>query len=394
MDQLFAVTAPGLEQLTAFELQQLGLLAAPTTEDKTNNVIPGVEAGGVTFRGKLDEIYRANLQLRTTSRVLIRIGHFYAASFSELRKKASRLNWPRFVTAGQSVAVRATCHKSKLYHSAAVAERIYGAIEDRLGAPVMPQKVADEDADNPPQLIVVRIVNNQCTVSVDTSGELLHRRGYRQAVAKAPLRETFAAALLLAAKWDSRTPLLDPFCGSGAIPIEAALMARGMAPGSQRRFAFMDWPGFDEKRWQALVAQSVTQIVPASDLPPIVASDRDAGAIRMARENAERAGVADNIEFHCRTVSALQAPSQLGWVVTNPPYGVRVSADNDLRNLYAQFGKVLRANCKNWHVAILCADQKLLGQTGLKLDSSFSFTSGGIKVRLGRGIVTEASRRA
>lgn len=379
MESFFAVTTPGLEAITAQELRRLNLLSM-------TDGAALAEAGGVAFQGDPDAMYHANLWLRTASRILLRVGEFHATAFSELRDKAGRIDWARYVRPAQPVVIRATCHKSKLSHSDAVAERIIGAIADRLGVPVFQQKPTDEEAANPPQLIVVRLVNNRCTVSIDTSGELLHRRGYRQAVAKAPLRETLAAAMLFIAEWDTTSPLIDPFCGSGTIAIEAALLALGLPPGRQRRFAFMDWPGFDEKRWAAVLADAQ----PRSGIvvPPILASDRDAGAIRMAQENARRAGVAGDIEFICQAVSAIRSPARLGWVITNPPYGIRVSANRDLRNLYAQLGNVLRAKCPDWHVAIMCTDLMLLGQTRLALDTSHVLMNGGIKVRVAKGVVT------
>jgi putative N6-adenine-specific DNA methylase len=387
-DLFFAVAAPGLEELVALELRQLGLQpgADPTRR-------PGEPAGGVAFPGELEDLYRANLHLRTASRVLVRLGDFYAAAFSELRKKASRLEWERFLKPGQPVAVHATCHKSKLYHSDAVAERVAGAIGDRLGKPSPQVKPASEEggspaaeeADLPPQLVIVRLVNDHCTISLDSSGALLHRRGYRLATAKAPLRETLAAAMLLASGWETASPLLDPFCGSGTIAIEAALLARGLPPGVNRKFAFMSWPGYNFHRWMSLVDRLRPR--PASDLPPIQASDRDAGAVELAKENARRAGVLETIEFTCRAVSAVEPPPGPGWVVTNPPYGLRVSEGKDLRNLYAQFGNVLRRACPGWQVAILSSDLALLRQTGLKLDTSFGMLNGGVSVRLGRGRV-------
>lgn len=396
MDTFYAVTAPGLEALAAQELRRLGLLKGdPTSGTAERETRPlshqESEAGGVAFDGELEDLYRANLHLRTASRVLVRLGTFRAVSFPELRKKARRLAWERYLAPGQPVALRTTCHKSRLYHSDAVAERVAGAIGDRLGSPTPPVKVkpsSDEStgaAGEHHQLVVVRMLNDECTVSVDASGQLLHRRGYRLASAKAPLRETLAAALLLAAGWDEAAPLLDPFCGSGTIAIEAALLAQGLPPGHSRRFAFMKWPAFDPKRWGALLAAA--QPRPTAALPVILASDRDAGAIRLARENAERAGVAQAIEFSTRAVSAITPPAGPGWVVTNPPYGVRVSANQDLRNLYAQLGHVLRRHCSGWQVAILSSDRKLLAQTGLRLDTSFTTVNGGVKVRLGKGRV-------
>lgn len=388
MEKLFAVCAPGVEPFVAQELGDLGLLVAPSAPVAPALAVPGaeVEVGGVEFSGDRTAIYRANLHLRTASRVLLRLGDFYAASFPELRKKAGRLAWENYLHPGQPVAVRASCHKSRLYHSDGVAERVLAAIGDRLGQITPPGKFDEAGEAPPPQLVVARLDHDRCILSVDTSGTLLHRRGYRLAVAKAPLRETLAAAMLLASGWDCTAPLLDPFCGSGTIPIEAALLAYQIAPGRRRRFAFMDWPGYNPAGWQALLAEAEAQ-VRAAPGPVIQASDRDAGAIQMAQANAERAGLAGQIEFARRAVSAVQPPPGPGWVVTNPPYGLRVSANQDLRNLYAQLGNVLRAYCPGWQTAILCSDPLLLGQTRLKLRVGLRLVNGGVNVRLGLGQV-------
>ncbi len=372
MDTFFVVATPGLEQLCAQEMRLLELS-------------PQVEPGGLIFKAELPALYRANLHLRIASRILARVGQFfYATTFAELREKAGRLPWERFIRPGQPVAIRVTCHKSKLIHTDAVAERLAGAIYDRLGKESPLRKPGGEEAPAAAQLIVARVDNDRVTVSMDTSGELLHRRGYRQAVAKAPLRETLAAAMLLASGWDGKSPLVDPFCGSGTIPIEAAMLALGIPPGLKRRFAFMDWPGYDETTWKAMLNE--VQPLPGTQMS-IFASDRDAGAVKMARENAARAGVEAFIHFDCQAVSAINLPEQVGWVVTNPPYGVRVSEGKDLRNLYAQFGNVMRAHASGWNVAILSSDLMLLGQTGLKMDTSFSTINGGLGVHLGRGTV-------
>jgi len=373
MDSFFAVSAPGLEPFTA---QELGGLF-PDLERAT---LPG----GVLFKGDLTALYRANLYLRTASRILARLGNFfYATTFLELQKRASRLPWERFLSPGQPLSMHVTCHNSKLYHSDAVGRSVSAALEERLGT-ASPLLKSDEQTAQPPQLIVVRLSDDKCSVSVDSSGTLLHKRGYRQAVAKAPLRETLAAALLMASGWDQASPMLDPFCGSGTIPIEAALLALGIPPGIKRRFAFMDWPNFDQPLWQTLHASAST----LHGQPPIIlASDRDAGAIKMAHGNAERAGVSDHIEFKCQAVSSITPPDNIGWVVTNPPYGLRLSEGKDLRNLYAQFGNVLRQNCPGWNLSVLCSDPVLLGQMQVKMDASLNLVNGGIRVRLGRGIV-------
>jgi len=220
---------------------------------------------------------------------------------------------------------------------------------------------------------------------MDSSGALLHRRGYRLATAKAPLRETLASTMLMASGWDALSPFLDPFCGSGTLPIEAALLARRVPAGHLRRFAFMDWPNFDSKFWEELLGHASKAV--ASDFPRIIASDRDAGAIQAAQANAERAGVADCIEFSCKAISAIDPPPGPGWVVTNPPYGVRLKKTNDLRDLYAQLGKVLRTRCPGWRVTLLCDRVQLIRSTGLEFDRGISMMNGGLKVRLLRGLV-------
>lgn len=374
--ELFAACAPGLEPYLEGELRALnvaGVRAAP---------------GGVTFRGGLAELYRANLHLRTASRVLVRLGRFHASEFWQLHKRAARLPWENYLRPGQPVALRATCRKSKLYHSDGVAERAAKAIGERLGQPVDWQPPAAEDegesvAALAAQLIVIRLDHDDCTISLDSSGELLHRRGYRLATAKAPLRETLAAGVLLASGWPPGQPLLDPFCGSGTLPVEAALLALAIPPGRARDFTFRRWPDYDAVLFESLRAQSETS---ASTPLAISGSDRDAGAIESARANAERAGVATSVEFIQCSISAITPPADSGWIVTNPPYGVRVSQNHDLRDLYAAFGKVLRERFRGWRVAFLCPDAALAHHTGLALAGSpASFVNGGLTVKLWQG---------
>ena len=382
MESLFAVCAPGLEPIVAGELQDLGL--------KTESA-PRFGAGGVRFEASYQGMQRANLLLRCADRVLVRLGEFRATAFSELEKRAGLLPWEKHLAPGRPVAFKVASWRSRLYHENAVALRLPGAIARRLGQPPAAAGGGEAPVEALAQLIVISLEDDHCTVSVDTSGELLHRRGYRLATAKAPLRETLACAILKASGWDAASPLLDPFCGSGTIPIEAALLARRMLPGAARRFAFMDWPGFDRAAWAKLMAENST--VPAV-VPRIMASDRDAGAVRAARENAERAGVAGLIEFSCRAVSAIAPPPAPGWIVSNPPYGVRLRGQNDLRNLYAQLGKVLRSKCAGWQAALLCGDKRLLAGAGLGFETRHSTLNGGLKVSLECGTIPPESKIA
>lgn len=386
----FAVAAPGLPPYTAAELRQLGLLHRRSKEHKR-----AVEAGGVTFSGDRAALYRANLHLRTASRVLVRLGDFRAENFQQVRARTAALAWEQFLAPGQPIDLRVTCHKSRLYHSGAVAERVAAAVEERLGQAPALHKGDEESDDQPPQLVVVRLDHDVCTISVDSSGALLHRRGYRLATAKAPLRETLAAGLIMAAGWPAGDalppPLIDPFCGSGTIPIEAALMALHSAPGRQRRFAFMTWPDFDAGLWQRLLDEANRQMAQRraaiDGRLAIFGSDRDAGAIAAAQANAARAGVGDATDFACHALSAIDPPAGPGFVVTNPPYGQRVRGGPDLRNLYAQLGNVLRQHCPDWQATILSSELRFLAQIGLALDTSVTFVNGGIDVLVARGRV-------
>jgi putative N6-adenine-specific DNA methylase len=376
----FAVTAPGLEPLAARELRELGLA-------------PGApEPGGVSFRATPAGLYAANLRLRTASRVVVRVAEFPARAFHELERQARRIPWERFVAPGTAVAFRVTCRKSRLYHSDAVAERLHAAAE-RAGA--VPGRAAPDDAEGDTdgdaadaaasegataQLFVVRLLHDRVTISADSSGALLHRRGYRQAVAKAPLRETLAAAMLLASDWDPAAPLVDPMCGSGTIAIEAALLARRVAPGIGRDFAFRRWPEADAGVWAAEVARAEGEALPAA-AAPIVAADRDAGAVAATVANAERAGVAADVLAVQRPLSALEPPPGAGWLVTNPPWGARVGEADRLRDLYARLGQVARARCPGWTVGLLSGDPRLDAQTGLPLVERFRTTAGGLRVR-------------
>ncbi len=376
---LFAVCAPGLETILRQEMARLGLSPRPSPAEPAAPPA-GEEEGGVEFEGGLKDIYRANLWLRTASRVLLRIegGEFPAVGFPELRRKVHNLPWERYLSPGQPIYLRVSSHASRLYMKRVIAEHIAQGITARLGKPS--PLVKAEEGDGAAQLILARIQRDLCTLSVDSSGEHLHRRGYKLAVAKAPLRENLAAGMLLAAEWEGAAALLDPFCGSGTIPIEAALLAGNIPPGRLRRFQFQSWPGFAAALWQEILRAADAQR--KADLPLILASDRDAGAIQMAQENAQRAGVADCIQWTRQAVSAITPPQAPGWLVTNPPYGVRVSETQDLRNLYAQFGHVLRAKCPAWRVFVLCPDDRLLGQTSLRFEYYFTLNNGGLAVKL------------
>jgi putative N6-adenine-specific DNA methylase len=365
----FAVTAPGIEGICARELEQLG-------------VRPTVEEGGVTWSGDSGLLAAANLWLRTASRVLVRVAEFRAKTFFELERSARKIDWERFVVPGGGVRFRVTCRKSKLYHSGAVAQRFAEAVVPRTGATVAGDAQSEDDEDSTPtgQLFVVRFLHDVCTVSADSSGELLHRRGYRQALAKAPLRETLAAAMLLGAGWTGEMPLTDPMCGSGTVPIEAARLARRMAPGRDRRFAFLGWPETNLGAWKARLDRAREGELPRSPVS-ITGADRDRGAIDAAAANAERAGVREDLDLRVQPISALAADDSRGLIISNPPYGARVGERDRLRNLYAQLGNVVRQKRPDSALAILLSDRQLEAQVGLPFRDVFETRNGGIAVR-------------
>jgi putative N6-adenine-specific DNA methylase len=238
----------------------------------------------------------------------------------------------------------------------------------------------ERDSDSTLQRFVVRLFRDQCTISVDSSGARLHRRGYRLETAKAPLRETLAAGLLLSSGWRGATPLADPMCGAGTIPIEAALIARRIPPGWGRGFAFERWPETRAGLVDGVRARLAEEIRPAAPAP-IVGADRDAGAIAAAEANAERAGVAGDIGWRRAPISALTLPPGPGTIAVNPPYGARIGDRTRLRDLYAEFGHVVRRVAPGWSVVLIGADPALERQVALGWRPIVRTDNGGLPIR-------------
>jgi putative N6-adenine-specific DNA methylase len=379
----YAVVAPGLEEVAAAELTRLGA----SVEER--------EAGGLAFRAGPELLADVNVGARTVSRILVRLAEFPVRALGELERRARQVPWERMVAPGTPVRFRVTCRKSRLYHTGAVAQRLAEGLLHRVpGAVLAGGDVVDaEEGGDDAQLFVVRVIHDRCLISADSSGAHLHQRGYRLAVAKAPLRETLAAALLLAAEWDPRAPLLDPFCGSGTIPIEGALLARRIAPGLLgRTYAAERWPELAGSAWEGARARAREAVLPAAPAP-ILASDRDEGAVAATIANAERAGVAGDVVVAHRPFSALVGPAGSGWLVSNPPYGARIGDATELRDLFARLGQVARNRLGGWRLAILAADSRLVGQTRLPLEERLRTTNGGIPVRLMVGRVPSSVPR-
>jgi putative N6-adenine-specific DNA methylase len=365
----FVVAVPGLEPLLLHEVQRLGIRPARAVR------------GGVECNITWPQLWAINLRSRVATRVLVRVARFHADGFHSLQVGLRAVDWaawlPAVGEASGGITVAATCDKdSKLYHSGAVEERVV----EELGRPLGGQAVQ------------VRVQRDVVTVSLDAGGAPLHHRGWRGPAGKAPMRESLAAALVLASEWNMKSPLVDPFCGSGTIAIEAALIARRIAPGRNRTFAFQQWPSFQPTAWERVLRGADGDVVPKC--PPIIASDRDAGAVAASIENAGRAGVGNNVEVLQRSVSDLALPQKAGWIVSNPPYGHRVGGragegggDHDLRNLYDRFGAVVRERARGWHVALLAAHDTPVARMHLPLRPTLATTNGGIEVAVHTGVV-------
>lgn len=359
--EILLVGTPGLEPELLAEARQL----------KFAN--PKQITGGVTIEGGWPDVWRANLQIRGCARVLARIGSFHVAHLAQLDKRARAFPWKEYLRFDQPVCVEATCRKSKIYHSGAAAQRIATAITEELGPTI------EKDASI---AIKARIEKDLCTISIDTSGEMLHKRGHKEAVAKAPMRETLASLMLRRCGFYGNEPLLDPMCGSGTFVIEAAEIANGLMPGRSRNFAFEDLKSFDPKVWEQLKLLKPH----LNSSFKFYGSDRDAGAIKAAIANAERAGVQTNTSFAQKPISELSPPEgPAGLVIVNPPYGLRIGDKKPLFALYETLGQVLLQRFKGWRVGLVTADTSLAKATKLPfVQSEKPILHGGLSVQLFR----------
>ena len=357
--EIFLVAIPGLEAALRDEAVERGFSDARLVD------------GGVALTGGWTDVWRANLELRGPTRVLVRIASFRAMHLAQLDKRSRKVPWSEFLRADVPVVVEASCRKSKIYHAGAAAQRVATAIREELGAAIR------DDAE---VRVMVRIEDDLVTISIDTSGESLHKRGHKEAVNRAPMRETMASLFLRQCGYRGAEPVLDPMCGSGTFVIEAAEIALGLRPGRTRSFAFEQLAGFSPAAWQAMKTEADRV---STDLR-FHGSDRDAGAVAMSRENAERAGLSGITTFTELDIADLMPPEgPPGLVIINPPYGTRIGDKGALQALYAQFGKVTKQRFKGWRVAVITTDAGLAKQTGLPfLPPGPPVLHGGLRVTL------------
>ncbi len=370
MFNLYFVTPPGLEEFTRQEINRL--------IQKHQLVVTNFISEKLELSCDLRAMYTFNLMMRTPNRILVRANIFKATNFGELVDKSSKFNWEAYIQPETKIKIRTTCKKSRLYHSDAVTERVIQGIKKRVGFEPNAVSTKLDDPENSEQLVIVRFFKDTCTISLDSSGAPLHQRGYRTNTHKAPIRENLAAAMLLAMSWSGNAPLIDPFCGSGTIPIEAAYLAKHIPPGINRPFQFMSWRDYQGNIFSEVKGKLTAEI---QDIPlHITGSDRNAGAIQIARLNIANTPVDKDVLWFEHAVSNMEIPDAPGMIITNPPYGLRINDNKDIRNLYAQFGNILRERCVGWQVLFLCNDLKLATQTKLPIKKLIGFSNGGIPV--------------
>jgi putative N6-adenine-specific DNA methylase len=365
------VATPGLEPYTAEELLELGAAAV------------GTGPGSVTCSGPLELGMRACLWLRTASRVRLRVGRCRATGAARLAGDVRRIDWSPFLAAGDALSVSASGRSRALPSSDLVARIVREAIETVAGPrPGTGRSAADAGSPGNGGLCVdVRVRRAVATLSVDLSGERLDHRGYRLEPGRAPLREHVAAALLRAAGWHPELALCDPMCGAGTVPIEAALIASRRAPGAGRRFPFEHWPGCPAASWRALVETAATGVLDHVQAP-IHGSDRNAGQVGVARRNAGRAGILPLVALGRADFETLEPPAPTGLLITNPPYGRRVTEVRELGELHARIGTRLAGPWRSWRAALVAHHRELETRLERPPDRVVPFVHGGLRCRL------------
>ncbi len=363
---LLATCGGGAEEFLAAEIERLF------------EVSPSVGKGIVEFQGRAAETIRANRELRTASRVLVRVGKGHVSTYDQLYRLVARLPWDRWIPPHLTLAVNATCRDRNLSDYRAVALKTKDAIVDaqRRSGPR-----SNVDRKSPDVPVAVHVENGTATVSLDSSGRPLHERGYRREAGTAPMRETVAAALVLASGWDGTGVFLDPFCGSGTIAIEAALLARNRKPWELgRRYAFENWEWLDTKKIgsQSLRDQSQPR---AEGSARIIARDIDREMVRIARANASRAGVEEEISFETADFFEANAPEQTGVLIGNPPYGERLEI-TEAEHFYRSLGSRLKSSYVGWRAFLLSANREAAKRIGLRPTSRKQIWHGGLDARL------------
>lgn len=354
----------GMEAVTKREIYDLGY------------EITRVEDGRITFEGDAEAICRANVFLRTAERVLLLVGRFKATTFDELFEGIKALPWEEYIPKdGKFWVKKASSIKSKLFSPSDIQSIAKKAMVERLKQVYHTNWFEEDGAAYP---IRIFLLKDEVMVALDTSGDSLHKRGYRLQTSKAPITETLAAALIMLTPWHKDRILVDPFCGSGTFPIEAAMMAANIAPGMNRSFTAEAWTNIVPKQlWQDAVEEA-QDMVNKDISVDIQGYDMDGDVVKAARENAKRAGVDHLIHFQQREVAKMSHPKKYGFIITNPPYGERLEEKADLPALYTQIGEVY-SNLDAWSMYMITSYEDAERYVGRKADKNRKIYNGMIK---------------
>lgn len=354
----------GLEAVTKREIYDLGY------------EVTRVEDGRVTFEGDAEAICRGNVFLRTTERVLLLVGRFHAETFDEFFEGIKALPWEEYIPKdGKFWVTKASSIKSKLFSSSDLQSLAKKAMVERLKREYSVEWFAEDGAPYPVRIFLLK---DEVMVTLDTSGESLHKRGYRLMTSKAPLTETLAAALIMLTPWKKDRILVDPFCGSGTFPIEAAMIAANIAPGMNREFTAEKWTNFIPKQLWYDTIKEAQEMMDTDISVDIQGYDIDPEVVKAARENAARAGVGHLIHFQQREVANLHHPKKYGFIITNPPYGERLEDKKDLPQLYTQIGEAYKGlDC--WSLYMITSYEDAERYIGRKADKNRKIYNGMIK---------------
>ncbi len=365
--KIYELIAPchfGLEAVLKKEIYDLGY------------EITLVEDGRVTFTGDEEAICRANLFLRTAERVLIQVGRFRATTFDELFEGTKALPWEDYLPQdGKFWVKKASSIKSKLFSSSDIQSIVKKAVVERMKQKYHVEWFSEDGADYP---LRVFLLKDEVTVAIDTTGESLHKRGYRTMAGAAPLSETLAASLIMLTPWKGDRILVDPFCGSGTFPIEAAMMAANIAPGRKREFLSQEWDNLIHRKIWYEACEEADDLVNLSVETQIQGYDADEEVIAIARANAKRAGVEKLIHFQRRPVAELNHPKKYGFLITNPPYGERLEEKEALPALYKQIGEAYQ-RLDSWSMYLITSYEDAQRYIGKKADKNRKLYNGMLK---------------
>jgi len=368
MNQYFATVARGLEEIAAQELTELG--AKKVTPKFT----------GVEFQGNQKLLYQINLWSRSIFRVLVPLLKFPCQNTKQLYQGVQQIDWENYLSPEETFAVHCTGKNEQLNHTHFSALQVKNAIADQqmdyFG------ERSNVDLEFPDLILNLHIEKTHAILSLDSTGESLHRRGYRPAMGTAPLKETFASALLAMTDWEPNLPLLDPMCGSGTFPIEAGLNALKIAPGLFRKtFAFEKWSDFNQELWEQLKAEARQQQL--VQLPAgIYGRDRAWDMLEQAQVNVENAGLDNHLDLSCTELSDLAPPSDQGIIICNPPYGKRLGEVKALGSLYKELGDIFKQRFKGWTAYVLSGNKELTKQIGLRTSKRIPVYNGSLPCTL------------